>query len=103
MKIRVSRKAAGYIRSEAKYLRSYSPQAAQNFLTAIQQAKKNLRLYPDMGTERGQLPIPGSRTLITGEYLISYIKGDDYIDVILIKHSLQTMMLPVAGEDDYQD
>lgn len=59
MRTRLSSEAAAYLRTEAKYLRKFSQSAADQFLEAIRAARHNLQQFPEIGSVRDRLPIPG--------------------------------------------
>jgi plasmid stabilization system protein ParE len=104
MRTRLSAEAAAYLRAEANYLRSHSPNAARAFLAAILEARRNLTSFPDIGSARGRLPIPGARTLVVGAYLLDYVLVDDVIQIVSVRHGRQQSLTPEVEDDEgYED
>ena len=103
MKVRLSGSARAYLRAEAAYLRDHSPQAAATFLARMKEAERNLARFPELGRGIERLPIPGSRRLVVGDYLLDYdIAGEDII-IISIRHGRQSDVPPDTDEDaDYE-
>ncbi|MFN3635617.1 MAG: type II toxin-antitoxin system RelE/ParE family toxin, partial [Rhizobium rhizophilum] len=70
--IRLSRRAANYIRRESAYLVARNPTAARAFAQSMNRARSLLREFPDIGNQTHGLQIAGFRTLGVGDYLIDY-------------------------------
>lgn len=58
-RVTVSKEAANFFRSEAAYLRSRNPHAAQSFSETIRRAKDVLRTFADAGNVTHGLQIDG--------------------------------------------
>lgn len=86
MKLLLSPKARDYVRREARYLKSASPRAAQQFLNDFKRLQQALRRFPEMGKVNDELPIPGVFRFVMGEYLIDYELTDDRILIFAIRH-----------------
>lgn len=57
MKVTLSPKVREYIRREAKYLKSGSPRAAQQFADDIKRLGQGLSRFPEMGKFNDELPV----------------------------------------------
>jgi len=42
------------------------------FLDRMTEARRNLARFPELGLESERLPVPGSRRLVIGDYLLDY-------------------------------
>lgn len=101
--MRLSGDARAYLQREAAYLRKHSQKAAVTFLSRMQDARENLARFPDMGLEIERLPIPSSRRLIVGDYLLDYDQIGGEVLIISIRHSLQQPPAPEIEKDfDYE-
>ncbi|CAN7164854.1 type II toxin-antitoxin system RelE/ParE family toxin [Pararhizobium sp. LjRoot238] len=98
--IKLSRDAANYIRNESEYLRQRNLVAARNFSLAIKDAKRMLQSFPDSGNHMHGLQIVGSRTLVTGDYLLDYSYDGSQIEVTSIRHGRMLMPTPDVEIDD---
>jgi plasmid stabilization system protein ParE len=67
--VRVSARAQRWIRREAEYLSEHSPTAAKRFRAALLRPAQQLSEQPRCGRPG---IIPGTRTLVTGDYLVAY-------------------------------
>lgn len=104
MRTRLTKKAAGYLRFEAHYLRLRSPRAASDFVNAIREARKNLGKFPNLGSKSKAIPVPGSRTLVVGDYLLDYVQTSDLIEIVTIRHGRQPVLTPeLEIDDDLED
>ncbi|MCA1494792.1 type II toxin-antitoxin system RelE/ParE family toxin [Ensifer sp. NBAIM29] len=102
MRVILSRSAASYLRQETRYLKSKNPSAAKRFTNAINEARQNLARFPDIGTEEFELPVPGARTWVIGDYLLDYVQNGDRIEIITIRHGRMKPLTPdVDVEDDF--
>jgi plasmid stabilization system protein ParE len=103
MKVRISGNARAYLRSEAAYLRKHSPKAAKAFLDRMAAARRNLARFPDLGLGIESLPIPGSRRLIVGDYLLDYDLIDEAVVIVSVRHGQQMPPTSEVEEDfDYE-
>lgn len=69
----------------------------------MQDARKNLAKFPDMGLGIERLPVPGSRRLIVGDYLLDYDVVDNEIIIVSVRHGQQQPLLPEIDDDfDYE-
>jgi plasmid stabilization system protein ParE len=94
--------AADYLLRETIYLKSKNPAAAVGFVAAIRKAKQDLLDFPELGTEGVHLPVPGSRTWVSGDYLLDYARKDDLIVIVNIRHGrMKPETLPI--DDDIED
>ena len=99
--IRLSKDAATYIRKEAGYLRQRNPLAARNFSSAIKNARRMLQSFPELGNRMHGLQLAGSRTLVTGDYLLDYFFDGSSIEITSIRHGRMLMPVPdIDSEDD---
>ncbi len=100
MKFVVSSLARDYIRSEAAYLKKRSPQAAAHFRDDLTKLRQNLLHFPRLGHENEELPIPGVRRVVMGDYLVDYEIRDDAIVILKVRHGQQKPPA-VDLEDDF--
>jgi plasmid stabilization system protein ParE len=100
MKVLMSENARAYVHREARYLSKHSPSAAKSFSERMKEARKNLRAFNEMGFESEELPIPGMRRLIVGDYLLDYEILESEIHIVAIRHGRQ--LPPTIGvEQDF--
>lgn len=99
IKVRLSKAAANYIRSEADYLRQRSPVAAHNFASAIKDAQQMLQAFPKAGKRGYGLQLKDSLTLVVGDYLLDYLFDGQHVDIILIRHGRMMTAVPDVDED----
>lgn len=102
MKVRLSGDARAYLQQEAAYLKARSRAAAENFLARMREARGNLAQFPEMGSEREGLPLPGMRRLVVGAYLLDYEITRSGVSIVSIRHSRQSP-LPVDPHEDFED
>lgn len=104
MKLWVSADARAYILAEAMYLRERNQPAADAFLQEMKEAQKCLLRFPDLGTKREDLPIPGARRLVVGNYLLDYRRDGDFIVIVSVRHGRQMPLVPQREENfDYEN
>lgn len=101
MKVRLSRRAADYIRQEATYLRRHSKGAAERFLASVRSARRDLAAFPDAGFSDESLPIPEMRRLIRDGYRYDYRIGGEEIEVAEISSSINTPLLHPSDNEDF--
>jgi plasmid stabilization system protein ParE len=87
MRVQLSLSAAEFLRRESTYLRSKNPSAAVKFTALMREARLNLQRFPDIGNEQHKLPVPGAKTLVTGDYLLDYTRDGDCIVIVTIRHA----------------
>ena len=102
--VRLSADARAYIRSEAQYLKDRSPAAALRFLDDLNRLKTNLLLFPLMGFQSDELPIPGVLRFTMGDYLVDYEVAGDLIEIRAIRHGHQRPPgLAIDDDFDFED
>ena len=86
MTVRVlrSRRAAAEIEEIASYLAENSPPAGQRFVTALEQAERQLSEFPSSGAPG---VLPGTRRLILGNYVLSYRRRGDDVEIFSVRHA----------------
>ncbi|WP_438749818.1 type II toxin-antitoxin system RelE/ParE family toxin [Pararhizobium sp. O133] len=86
MKVTLSPAARDYVRTEAAYLRSRSPQAAQHFADSLKRLKDMLARFPSAGHISGELPMPGVLRMVMGAYLVDYEIRGNAIRIFAVRH-----------------
>ena len=99
MRVRLIGNARQYVQQEKSYLAARSKQAAEDFLARMREAQVILGQFPDIGLAH-DLPIPGTRRLIIGSYLLDYRMRPDEVQILLVRHARQ---LPLTSDDDTVD
>jgi addiction module RelE/StbE family toxin len=79
-----SSRAALEIREIATYLTEQSQPAAQRFLEALEKAQQQLTDFPNSGAPS---PLPGTRRLIVGNYVVSYRRRGRDVEIFAVRHS----------------
>jgi plasmid stabilization system protein ParE len=79
-----SPRAAAEIRAIAEYLAEHSGAAARRFLEALMKAREQLATFPNSGAAG---IIPGTRRLVVGDYIISYRRRADVVEVFAVRHA----------------
>lgn len=103
MRVRLSRSAANFMRRETDYLKSRSTAAAARFVSRIREAKRNLQRFPEIGSEKRELPIEGARTWVIGEYLLDYTRAGDVIEIVTIRAGqMKPPMLDMEPDQNYE-
>lgn len=100
MKVTLSPKALEYVKREAKYLKSGSPRAAQQFGDDLKRLRQGLSLFPEMGKFTDEIPVPGILRFVMGPYLVDYEIRDKEILIFAIRHGRERPP-GVALDDDY--
>lgn len=99
MRVILSKSAARWLRTEMQYLQQHSPSAARNLAARIADARLLLGAHPEAGPVARSLPIPGSRTLVIGEYLLNYKVEPDRIVLVTIRHGrMRPPDLPIDAD-----
>jgi plasmid stabilization system protein ParE len=86
LKVTLSPKAREYVRREAKYLKSGSTRAAQQFADDIKRLRQGLSRFPEMGKFNDEIPVPGILRFVMGPYLVDYEVLGDEISIFAIRH-----------------
>nr|WP_316653246.1 type II toxin-antitoxin system RelE/ParE family toxin [uncultured Gellertiella sp.] len=86
MKVTLSPQARDYVQREAKYLKSKSQKAAQQFNEDLKRLRHGLQRFPEMGKLNEETPIPGVLRFVMGHYLVDYeiVKGG--ILILAVRH-----------------
>jgi plasmid stabilization system protein ParE len=103
MRVRLSQDALSFLRKETRYLKQHSPAAARRLLAGIDDIRSSLARFPRMGPRADDEPVPGSRRLVLGDYVLSYdIDGAD-IAITAIRHGRMQPEAPALDDDfDYE-
>lgn len=88
MRVRFVRKALQDLEQEATYLAERSPQAARDFVVAVDRGISQLRDYPASGRP-GR--VAGTRELVLADwpYIIPYRVREDAVEVLRVFHTRQ--------------
>ena len=101
MRVILSKPAARWLRTEMHYLQQRNPASAKAFAARISDAKLLLTAHPEVGPVARSLPVPGSRTLVTGDYLIDYRIEADRIIFVTIRHGrMRPLDLPMDADPE---
>ena len=68
----------------AAYLAEYSPPAAQRFHEALARAEQQLAQFPNSGAQGLS---PGTRRLVVGDYIVSYRRRGEDVEVFAVRHA----------------
>lgn len=98
-RVKVSKDAADFIRSEAAYLRRRNPHAARSFADIVRRAKEVLTTFSDAGNVTHGLQIDGGLTLVVDAYLFDYMRGDRDVNIIAVRHGRMLQPTPNIEED----
>lgn len=98
MKVRLSHAAAAFLRAETSYLKRHSPAAAKAFARQMRSARGRIEEFDRIGFESEELPVPGMRRIIVGQYLVDYEIRDREIRIVAVRSGRQ---LPPSLERDY--
>ena len=79
-----SPRATAEIHAIAEYLAERSSAAARRFLEALTKAHEQLANFPNSGSPG---MIPGTRRLVIGDYIVSYRRRDDVVEVFAVRHA----------------
>jgi plasmid stabilization system protein ParE len=100
MRVRLSPRAASYVRQEAAYLASHNRGAAIRFVEMIKQVREHLAQFSEAGFSETSLPIKGMRRLIRDGYRFDYRIEKAAIEIAAISSSVNT---PLAVPPDDPD
>jgi plasmid stabilization system protein ParE len=84
--VRFLKRAHDWVRREAGYIDAHRPEAARNFLAAIERAHRQLSEYPMSGSPG---LIPDTRRLVVGPYILSYRVRRGVVEVFAVRHGPQ--------------
>jgi plasmid stabilization system protein ParE len=84
--IRLSQRAADYLRREAAYLRRKNPSAARSFADVIKHARRVLANFPEAGSKAHGFAPEGARVFVAGDYLLVYFHDGVTIEIAAILH-----------------
>lgn len=65
------------------------------------EARDNLSRFPELGRSIASLPVPGSRRLVVGDYVLDYNAGPDGIVIVSVFHGRQEQW--ASGPDENFD
>jgi plasmid stabilization system protein ParE len=103
MKVRLSENARIYLRQEAAYLRKRNPAAAVKYVTRLREARTNLARFPELGSFSDELPLPGIRRIVVGDYLVDYEVKQGEVWIVAVRHGQQLLPgTPVDDDFDYE-
>jgi plasmid stabilization system protein ParE len=92
------------VRREASYLKSKSPNAAQQFLNDLKRLRQELSRFPEMGKSNTDIPVPGIMRFVMGDYLVDYAIGRDGISIFAIRHGRERPPRLEPDDDfDFED
>lgn len=98
-RVKVSKEAANFVRSEAAYLRRRNPHAAQSFADIVRRAKDVLKTFADAGNVTHGLQIDGGLTLVVDAYLFDYMREDGDVNIIAVRHGRMLQLTPNIEEE----
>jgi plasmid stabilization system protein ParE len=86
MTIRVvySRRAAAEVEETTASLAEHSQAAADRFSRSLERAEQQLSQFPNSGAPG---PLPGTRRLIVGNYVISYRRRGGDVEIFALRHA----------------
>ena len=102
MKVRLSQKAADYVRQEASYLRQHSRSAADRFLERVKSVRLDLEDFAQAGFSDRELPVPNLRRFIRDGYRYDYRIGKTHIEIAVISSSVNTPLQAPDDEGDFE-
>ena len=88
MRIRLSNEAREFLAIETEYLRQRSPLAVRQLIERMRMAWKNLGDFPNMGPVVEDGPIPGTRCLVVGNYVLTDDLSNGSVEMTAIRHRL---------------
>ncbi|TCR70720.1 type II toxin-antitoxin system RelE/ParE family toxin [Rhizobium sp. BK376] len=102
-RVKVSKDAAEFVRSEAAYLRHRNPHAAKGFADTVRRAKDVLKTFADAGNVTHGLQIDGGLTLVVDAYLFDYMREDGDVNIIAVRHGRMRQLTPNVEEELEED
>jgi plasmid stabilization system protein ParE len=104
VKVTLSPKAADYVRLEARYLKSRSPQAALRFVEDLKNLRLSLARFPALGRLNEEIPNPGVLRFVMGSYLVDYEVLAEEIFIFAIRHGHQSPSgLDLEDDFDFEE
>jgi plasmid stabilization system protein ParE len=97
MRIKLSKDAGLFLKSEQRYLEQFNPRAADAVLRQLRAALRLLSDYPEAGSPHAALD--GRRRFVSGDYVIDYRIAGRFLDVSHIRHGRQLPPDLDADED----
>ncbi|HJU18860.1 MAG TPA: type II toxin-antitoxin system RelE/ParE family toxin [Stellaceae bacterium] len=79
-----SRRAAAEVAEITAYLAEHSEAAAQRFERMRERAERQLSEFPNSGAPG---PVPGTRRLVVGDYIVSYRRRSGGVEVFSVRHA----------------
>ncbi len=98
-KVRISTRAAEYIRSERAYLSQFNRSAALELVRKLRKAMATLSGYPEAGTQLS--PVSTIRRFVLSPYVMEYEIQADEIVILLIRHGKQEKTMLEKDGDDF--
>jgi toxin ParE1/3/4 len=77
-----SRRAAAEAEEIEAYLAEHNPVAAERFRGSLERAEQQLDQFPNSGAPGMR---PGTRRLVVGNYIVSYRRRGDAIEIFAIR------------------
>jgi plasmid stabilization system protein ParE len=96
MRIKLSKDAGIFLKSEQRYLEQFNPRAADTVLRQLRAALRLLADYPQAGSPHPALE--GRRRFVSGDYVIDYRIAGRLLEVSHIRHGRQ--LPPDLDRDD---
>jgi addiction module RelE/StbE family toxin len=84
-------KARWDLREIVRYLRQYSPEAAERTSKRITASTRRLAEFPLSGRAVPELPDTDFRELIVGDYRVVYEPSGDTVEILSVLHSRRLM------------
>jgi addiction module RelE/StbE family toxin len=79
-----SRRAAAEVEEITASLAERSSEAADRFSQAVEHAEQQLSQFPNSGAPGA---LPGTRRLILGNYIVSYRRRGDDVEIFAVRHA----------------
>jgi len=79
-----SRRAAAEVEEITAFLAEHSKVAAERFSQSLQRAELQLSQFPNSSAPG---PLPGTRRLIVGNYVVSYRRRGSDVEIFAVRHS----------------
>jgi toxin ParE1/3/4 len=79
-----SRRAAAEVEEITASLAEHSQVAAERFSQSLERAELQLSQFPNSGAPG---PLPGTRRLIVGNYVVSYRRRGRDVEIFAVRHS----------------
>jgi plasmid stabilization system protein ParE len=96
--------AVDAVKSEARYLKSKNPRAAQQFSDDLKQLKQGLRRFPEMGRITEEIPVPGVLRFVMGPYLVDYEVREGELVIFAIRRGRDRPPgIQISDDFDFED